>query len=131
MSGFRDPQRRAGRLLRVYPRAWRNRYGEDFEQLLIADINECPRSGSRTPDVLRSGSLARLAQAGLASDALEPARQLRAGVVAIGCALCLFLAFGVGIWSQLTVDWQWSAPSAGSTRTGMLMMSGVLARSRC
>ena len=84
MTGFRDPQRRARRLLRLYPRAWRNRYGEEFEQLLIADIDERPRSGSRTLDVFRSGSLARLAQAGLASDVLDPARQLRAGVVSIG-----------------------------------------------
>jgi hypothetical protein len=127
MTGFRDPQRRARRLLRLYPRAWRNRYGEEFEQLLIADIDERPQSRSRTLDLIRRGSFARLAQAGLTSDALDPARQLRAGVVAIGCAFCLFLTFGVGIWSQLTIDWQWSAPPAASTRTGMLMMSAVLA----
>src|ERR1700679_4067555 len=122
-----DPQRRARRLLRLYPRAWRDRFGDEFAQLLIADISERPRAPSRTLDVLWSGSLARLAETGLTSDVLDPARQLRAGVAAIGCALCLFLCFGVGIWSQLTIDWQGSAPPTGSTRTGMLMMSAVLA----
>ena len=117
-----DPQRRARRLLRLYPRAWRDRFGDEFEQLLIADISERPRAPSRTLDVLWSGSLARLAETGLTSDVLDPARQLRAGVAAIGCALCLFLCFGVGIWSQLTIDWQWSAPPTGSTRTGTLLI---------
>lgn len=122
-----DPRDRARRLLRLYPLAWRKRYGDEFEQLLIADISERPRALSRTLDVVRSGTLARLAHAGLASDVADPARQRRAGVAAIGCSLCLFLGVGVGIWSQLTIDWQWSAPPTGSTRTGMLMMSAALA----
>jgi hypothetical protein len=43
LSTGRTPAERAGRLLRWYPRAWRDRYGEEFTELLISDIEERPR----------------------------------------------------------------------------------------
>jgi hypothetical protein len=52
--------RRARRLLRWYPKAWRLRYGEEFTELLTADISERPRSWHRTLDVARRGVAARL-----------------------------------------------------------------------
>jgi hypothetical protein len=42
-------------LLRWYPRAWRARYGEEFTELLLADLAERPRSAARTADVIRGG----------------------------------------------------------------------------
>src|SRR5271156_2076500 len=58
--------RKAERLLRWYPRPWRDRYGAEFTELLIADISERPRSPRRSLDVMRGGIRARLAGAGLA-----------------------------------------------------------------
>jgi hypothetical protein len=55
-----EADRRARRLLRWYPRAWRLRYGEEFRELLIADIGERPRSWGRTLDVTRRGLAARV-----------------------------------------------------------------------
>lgn len=118
--------RRAKRLVRCYPRAWRARYGEEFTQLLIDDISERPRSLTRTADVLRSGAVARLAHAGLAGEALEPHQQVRAGLEIVGLSASTFLAAGVAIWSQLTIGWQWSAPAAPATKVGMLMMTGTV-----
>lgn len=60
-----DAARRAGRLLRWYPRVWRDRYGEEFAELLIADIEERPRAVGRTVDVILGGFVARLSAAGL------------------------------------------------------------------
>jgi hypothetical protein len=122
-----DPHaKRAQRLLRCYPPAWRERYGEEFTQLLIDDIAERPRSLTRTADVVRSGLLARLAGAGLTGDALEAEQRLRAGLAALGVAVGAFLAFGVSIWSQLAIDWQWSAPDAPATKTAMVVMWGAV-----
>jgi hypothetical protein len=118
--------RRAKRLLRCYPRVWRARYGEEFTQLLIDDISERPRSLTRTADVVRTGLLARVASAGLAGDTLEPQQQIRSGLAAVGCALIAFLTFGVAIWSQLTIGWQWSAPDAPATKAAMLVMSAAI-----
>jgi hypothetical protein len=118
--------RRAKRLVRCYPRAWRARYGEEFTQLLLDDISERPRSLGRTADVLRSGVLARLAFAGLAGDALHPNEQIRVGLATLGFSVMVFLAAGIAIWSQLTIGWQWSAPSESATKAGMLVMTGAL-----
>jgi hypothetical protein len=126
MSEHRAPERRARRLVRWYPSAWRDRYGEEFVQLLIDDMSERPRSRSRTADVVRNGLLTRLASAGLAGDMLEPEQQVRAGLGWLSVAVAAFLAAGVAIWAQLTIGWQWSAPAAPATRTGMLVMSGSM-----
>jgi hypothetical protein len=47
VSGARTPRERAARLLRWYPRGWRERYGEEFAELLIAELEERPRSAGR------------------------------------------------------------------------------------
>jgi hypothetical protein len=82
------PRKRAARLLRWYPRAWRGRYGEEFAELLTADLAERPRSAARTADVIRGGLVARLAGAGLcgcAPRAPELARaHARAGLASPG-----------------------------------------------
>ena len=57
-----EPERRARRLVRWYPKEWRARYGEEFTQLLVDDISERPHSWHRTLDVARSGLAAQLAQ---------------------------------------------------------------------
>ena len=120
------PERRARQLVRCYPPAWRARYGDEFVQLLVDEMAERPRSLSRTADVLRSGLIARLESAGLTGDTLERQQQVRAGLGALGVAITVFLAAGITIWAQLTIGWQWSAPSAPATRTGMLVMSGAM-----
>jgi hypothetical protein len=117
--------KRAQRLLRWYPPAWRARYGDEFTQLLIDDIVERPRSLTRTADVFRSGLLARLAGAGLVGDTRKPEHQIRAGLATLSIALSAFLAFGIAIWSQLTIGWQWAAPATPATRTGMILMWGA------
>jgi hypothetical protein len=120
-GGTAGAERRARRLVRCYPHEWRERHGEEFTQLLIDDISERPHSLTRTADVLRAGLVARLACAGLAGDIT--ARQLRAGLGTLGLSVGAFLAIAVAVWSQLTIGWQWSAPAAPATKTGMLLMS--------
>jgi hypothetical protein len=126
MNEAQTAERRARLLVRCYPPAWRVRYGEEFVQLLVDEMSERPRSLLRTADVVRSGLIARLESAGLAGDTLEPRQQVRAGLGALSLALTAFLAAAVAIWAQLTIGWQWSAPAASATRTGMLVMSAAM-----
>jgi hypothetical protein len=118
--------RRAERLLRCYPRAWRERYGEEFTALLLDEFAERPRSPRRTADVVTSGLLARAEHAGLTGEGLTPERRLRAGLAVMGCALAAFLVLGLSVWSQLLVSWQWSAPESSGTTAAMWLMSGAL-----
>jgi hypothetical protein len=121
-----EPARRAVRLLRWYPRAWRSRYGEEFAELLIADITERPRSWTRTGDVMRGGIVARLAGAGLCGYTLEPSDQARASLVSLGWCAAIFVGFGAAIWSQLTIGWQWSEPDTAATDVAMVVMSAAM-----
>ncbi|HEY6312287.1 MAG TPA: hypothetical protein VIY52_15985 [Streptosporangiaceae bacterium] len=117
---------RAARLLRWYPKAWRSRYGEEFAELLIADIGERPRSRTRTLDVLRGGIVARFTAAGLCGYTLQAGDQVRVSLVAFGCCAAVFLGFGAAMWSQLTIGWQWSAPDTTATTVAMVLMSAAM-----
>jgi hypothetical protein len=118
-----EATRRARHLLLWYPKEWRAQYGDEFAELLVADISERPRSSGRTIDVVRGGLVARTAAAGLGGGTLEPSEQVRRSLVTQGCAMALFLVFGLSIWAQLTIGWQWSEPNAAATSAGMILMS--------
>jgi hypothetical protein len=127
MSEITDPAgRRAQRLLRCYPRAWRVRYGEEFAALLVDEFAERPHSLRRTADIVRCGLAARLEPAVLPGEGLDPERQLRAGLAVAAIALAAFLVLGLSVWSQLTVSWQWAAPQSSGTMAAMWLMSGAL-----
>jgi hypothetical protein len=126
VSGSPRRVQRARRLVRLYPPAWRARYGEEFAELLIADLAERPRSVSRTADVARGAVLARLSASGLAGQPLDPVDQVRSCLAMLAFCLACFLTFGVALWSQLTVGWQWSAPRAPATAFAMHTMSAAL-----
>jgi hypothetical protein len=121
-----EAARRAARLLRWYPKAWRSRYGEEFTELLIADIGERPRSRTRTADVLRAGIVARLAAAGFCGCPLEASAQVRASLTSLGWCAAIFAGFGAAMWSQLTVGWQWSEPDAAATTVAVVVMSAAM-----
>jgi hypothetical protein len=118
-----DLRKRAARFLRWYPREWRERYGEEFVEFLVADLEEQPRSIGRTVDVARSGLLARLAVSGLAGRSLDRAEHGRRSLAAFGCAVSLFVTAALAIWAQLTIGWQWSAPDTVATVTAMVLMT--------
>jgi hypothetical protein len=123
VNGAGSAEVHARRLMRVYPAAWRRRYGNEFVELLIADLTERPHCPSRTLDVLWGGVVARLNGAGLVGPAGEPRRQASTNLAVLGSALALFLTFGVSVWAQLSIGWQWSAPSTSATTMAMITMS--------
>lgn len=114
--------RRAARLLRWYPRSWRARYGEEFAELLLADLADQPRNCRRSADIVVSGLLARCTAAGLTSHRLPPAEQIRYGVATLCCALAGFLALGVAMLAQLATGWQWFSPHSAPVATGTVVM---------
>ena len=126
MNAEAEAEAEAARLLRWYPKTWRARYGEEFAELLVADITERPRSKSRTADVMRGGIMARLAAAGLGGGTLEASAQVPASLTALGCCTAVFVSLGVAMWSQLTVGWQWSAPDNAATTVAMVVMSAAI-----
>lgn len=119
-----DPAaRQVARLLRWYPAPWRARYGEEFAELLLADLGERPRSARRTANVIASGLLARCTAAGLTSHELPPAEQIQAGAATMCGAFAVFLTFGVAMLAQLATGWQWVSPRSASAVAGTVAMS--------
>lgn len=110
-------------LLRWYPPAWRERYGEEFTELLLAEFAEQPRSWRRTGNVILSGLLARLSGLGLTGFGLSAADQARASLATLGGAAAAFLIFGLAILAQLAVGWQWAMPRDPATTSGLALMT--------
>ena len=118
--------RRAARLLRWYPAAWRARYGDEFTELLIAEFAERPRSWRRAADVARGGVQARLTRVGLSGSPPESAEQVRAGLATAACSAGAFLAIGIAMWAQLTIGWEWEPPRNAATMIGMTAMTAAV-----
>jgi hypothetical protein len=116
-------ERRVRRLLRWYPASWRERYGEEFAELLRAELSERARAWRRTANVARCGLAARLAGAGLAGDVAD---RTRACLGTLACSLAVFLTLGITMWAQLAVGWQWAQPATKATTVAMLVMSCAL-----
>jgi hypothetical protein len=114
--------RRAERLACWYPAAWRERYAEEFVELLAADISERPVSWQRTVDVAKNGLAARLGRGGLVH-ALEPSRRARASLASLASATGAFLILGIAMWSQLAIGWQWSQPATQGTAVAIVLMT--------
>lgn len=130
MTPREDPARRAERLLLWYPRAWRERYGAELAELLAADIAERPHSLHRTLDLVRCGTVARLADAGLAGFPVpgpgEKEQRQAASLASLGSSIAVFTIIGAALWSQLAIGWQWQAPASTATSAGMVIMSAAM-----
>jgi hypothetical protein len=113
---------RAQRLLRCYPARWRQRYGEEFAEMLVAQIEDEPRSWRRTADVVRGGINARLSLAGLSGG---PIYEPRLALATTGAAITGFTALGISLWSQLVIGAHNSTtpPAAGA---GMVVLTLAL-----
>ena len=112
-------ERQVTRLLRWYPPSWRARYGEEFAELLLADLADQPRSWRRTADVAAHGLLARFALIGLTTRAQSPAVQM----ATLGCALAAFGTLGVAMLAQLATGWQWVSPGSPSVADATVLMT--------
>ena len=72
--------RRAQRLACWYPKAWRERYGDEFEAMLAEQLKSQPHSNRRVLDIVSAGLRARLNYSGLVGDALPPRETISAGL---------------------------------------------------
>ena len=96
---------RAQTLLRAYPRAWRDRYGDEFAALLADDIAERPRNLGRDLDVVRCALATRLGAGG------------------VGAAVAVFAAAATSIWTQLASGVAAGGPDSSAVILGLATLS--------
>jgi len=92
-----------GVLLRLYPRAWRVRYGAELEELILA--SSAGRVSWRVrANVVGGAFRERLRSAGLSGDA-PPHEQARGGALLALCAWVVFVVGGLGV-QKFSEHWQ-------------------------
>jgi hypothetical protein len=123
-SGSPDPSRW---LLAWYPRSWRQRYGEEFAEVLRAEQADGGRSWRRGADVAAAGLRARLASAGLSGHPFDPESAARAGRATITVSLAAAAFAGVAVWARLAVGLQWTTPRTPALARAMDLLSVALA----
>jgi hypothetical protein len=95
-------------LLRAFPRAWRERYGDELDALIArADAGRGVRIRTAL-DVVRAGLGERLRTAGLTGDHLPGAQRARARLLLVLCAWALFVVAGVSV-QKASEHWQRAA----------------------
>src|SRR5690348_1403763 len=112
-------------LLRLYPAAWRDRYGDEFAALL----DDCPSSLALVLDVLLGALDARLRCAALSRKVLDMIARLRSAAIAVFCAYIAFVVAGMGYqklseYEDFTAAGQ-AHPIIGLAHTLIAVVAGV------
>jgi hypothetical protein len=123
-----SPERRAARLVRAYPRHWRDCYGAELAELLAEDITIRPTSPRRIADVALNAGVVRLRTAGLVGPEPAGASQVRSGLATVWLAGSVLLLLGMAMLSQIAIGWRWEPPSGRAIAVAMILMAtaGVL-----
>jgi len=105
--------RTSGLLLRLYPDGWRQRYGEELEELIVESCGGEGVPWSMRLDVVRGGARERLRDVGLGGDG-APDEQARGGALLVLCAWALFVIGGLGV-QKFSEHWQDATPTASQS----------------
>jgi len=96
--------------LLCYPRAWRERYGQEMQELILATNGTGPLPWRARADLLRAGIRERLLSLGFGGAGVPPARRARAGVLLVLCAWALMLVGG-SITQRFSENWREVTPA--------------------
>ena len=112
---------RVARLLRWYPRAWRDRYGAEVEAVLTSSLVDGKGGLSLSMNVAREGLVARLDSAGFVGRTAPAIERARASVMTVFVATLGFLtsAIALVIYSK---GWQASPRIEALRRAGTVLV---------
>jgi hypothetical protein len=107
-------ERTARRLVRLYPRAWRERYGAELEQLIVASSPRDRVAWSARLDVLRQAAQERLRATSLLEGGRDPRERARLGCVLVLWTSASFAVAGAVV-QRISEHWQGHMASAHRT----------------
>jgi hypothetical protein len=125
MSGDLDDASRAARLLRWYPRAWRERYGEEFADHLGQEFADRPVDLGRSVNVAYKGLVARTGDIGLSNSSVNLRGQTRAALGTSLAFIALMVVVMLNLWSRAMLAWSGRQyhPVPVSATTGFLTIA--------
>ncbi len=125
MSSDRHDTRRAMRLLRWYPSAWRERYGEEFVDHLKQEFADRPVDLLRSVNVAYKGLVARVGDLGLSNSNANLGSQTRAALGTSLACIALVVVIMLDFWSRAMLAWSGRRyhPIPVSATTGMLTVA--------
>jgi hypothetical protein len=103
-NGSQDT-RRTQRLLRWYPPAWRERYGEEFSEHLEQEFSDRPFDLRRGVNVAYKGLVARFDDMGLSNRTLNTGGQTRAALGTSFALITLLSVIALNYWSRAMLMW--------------------------
>ncbi|HWD96496.1 MAG TPA: hypothetical protein VG246_08765 [Acidimicrobiales bacterium] len=125
MSRELDDTRRAMRLLRWYPIAWRERYGDEFVDHLGQEFADRPVDHRRSFNVAHKGLIARLGDYGLSNANATLGGQTRAALGTSIAVSALMVVIMLDFWSRAMLAWSQRRyhPIPVSATTGILTVA--------
>jgi hypothetical protein len=105
MMGNLNHARRAARLLRWYPSAWRERYGEEFADHLEQEFSDRRVDLRRGINVAYKGLVARAGDVGLSSSSLDSGGQTRAAISTSFVLMAVVAVLALNFWSWTMLMW--------------------------
>jgi hypothetical protein len=99
------PTRRAERLLKLYPQLWRQRYGDEFVDLMEQSIADRPHNAKRTSNIIVKSFKVRLSDLGVMGATLENANASRSALSTTTVLATVFTVFALFYWSSTMVSW--------------------------
>jgi len=123
-----DDERRATRLLRWYPPAWCERYGQEFVDHLEQEFADRPINFGRTINIAYKGLVARVSDVGLLNDEVNPGGFTRAGLGTSFAIIALMVVIMLDLWSRAMLAWSGRRyhPIPVSATTGILTAAMAL-----
>jgi hypothetical protein len=100
-----DDARRAARLLRWYPPAWRERYGDEFADHLEQEFADRRVDLKRSINVAYKGLVARVDDIGLSNGALSAGGQSRVAVATTFALVAVMAVLALNFWSMVMLRW--------------------------
>ncbi len=125
MSSHAVATSRAKRFLRWYPKAWRERYGEEYVDHLEQELADRPINLGRTINIAYKGLVARVSDIGLSNDEVSSEGLTRAALGTSVALIALMAVIMLDFWSRAMLAWSGRRyhPIPVSATTGILTVA--------
>lgn len=124
MNSSMESDRRARRLLALYPPIWRERYGDEFVDFMEQSIADNPHDAKRTANIVYKSAKVRLSDVGVVGPTLDQAAASKITLSTSTFLASVFAVFALFYWSCAMVSWN-SNPTLATPFAESIWMGAI------